>query len=77
MNKIYHVAMLNPILLIVKFYQKVISPYLPVTCRYSPTCSEYFYDATLNKGIIKGTILGLKRIIRCTPLGGSGFDPVP
>jgi putative membrane protein insertion efficiency factor len=68
--------MLKLIELMVKFYQNVISPYLPVTCRYSPTCSEYFYDATRKKGVLKGIILGLKRLIKCSPLGGSGFDPV-
>ena len=77
MNKRRQATMLKLVLITVKFYQKVISPYLPVTCRYTPTCSEYFYDATSKKGILKGSLLGLKRLVKCNPLGGNGFDPVP
>ena len=60
-----------------KFYKGVISPILPSTCRFDPTCSTYMIDAVKEWGAIKGTWLGLKRIGRCNPWGGHGFDPVP
>jgi hypothetical protein len=66
-----------PFLLIIKFYQIIISPFLPSTCRYSPTCSEYTKLSLIKYGIIKGSILSFKRIIKCNPWGGKGFDPVP
>jgi putative membrane protein insertion efficiency factor len=66
-----------PLLLIIKFYQNIISPITPSTCRYSPTCSEYAKISLLKYGIIKGFILSIKRIIKCNPWGGKGFDPVP
>lgn len=62
---------------IVKFYKRAISPWLPVACRYKPTCSEYMIEAIQKHGAFRGVILGLKRIVRCHPWGGSGFDPVP
>ena len=65
---------------IIKFYQYIISPYLGNNCRYLPTCSEYFIDSIKEFGFLKGTFLGLKRILSCHPIkilgGGSGFDPV-
>jgi len=66
-----------PFLLIIKFYQIIISPLLPSTCRYSPTCSEYTKLSLIKYGIIKGSILSFKRIIKCNPWGGKGFDPIP
>ena len=61
---------------LIEFYQK-----LPLSnhsyCRYTPTCSEYAKDAILEYGPIKGSYLAIKRILRCNPFGGSGFDPVP
>jgi putative membrane protein insertion efficiency factor len=66
-----------PFLLIIKFYQIIISPLLPSACRYSPTCSEYTKLSLIKYGIIKGSILSFKRIIKCNPWGGKGFDPVP
>ena len=66
-----------PFILLIKFYQKLISPLLPSNCRYSPTCSEYSKLSLLKHGLIKGGLLSIKRIIRCHPLGGKGFDPVP
>lgn len=62
---------------VVTFYKKAISPWLPVSCRYKPTCSEYMIEAIQKHGAWRGVILGLKRIGRCHPWGGSGFDPVP
>lgn len=66
-----------PLLLIIKFYQIIISPLLPSTCRYSPTCSEYTKQCLNKYGIIKGSFLSSKRIIKCNPWGGKGFDPIP
>lgn len=62
---------------LIKFYQNCISPLLPNVCRYKPTCSEYFIQALQIHGVWKGSILGIKRILRCHPWGGSGYDPVP
>ena len=61
----------------VVFYQYSISPLFPSSCRYLPTCSEYTKQAIYKYGFFKGTWLGLKRISRCHPWGGSGYDPVP
>lgn len=65
------------LILIVKFYQYAISPLLPMACRFTPTCSQYMIDALRKYGVIKGTYLGTKRICKCHPWGGSGYDPVP
>ncbi len=63
---------------LVKFYQKVISPYSRGCCRFSPTCSNYAIEAFNKYGFLKGSWLSLKRILRCHPLGGgSGYDPIP
>ena len=64
-------------ILLVRFYQKAISPYLPSTCRYVPTCSQYFIEAVKKHGPFKGGYLGIRRILRCHPWGGHGYDPVP
>ena len=61
-----------PILL----YQYLISPLIPISCRFNPTCSQYSKEAIIKHGIFKGVILSIKRIIRCHPWGGSGYDPV-
>lgn len=63
--------------MLVKFYQKFISPLTPSTCRYSPTCSSYTIEALQKHGLLKGGFLSVKRIISCNPWGGSGYDPVP
>ncbi len=65
------------IILPVAFYQYAISPLLPASCRFTPTCSEYTRQAILKHGLLKGGKLALKRISRCHPWGGSGYDPVP
>ena len=62
---------------IIRFYQIFISPLIGNNCRYHPTCSEYFIESLKIHGPIKGAILGVKRISKCHPLGGKGFDPVP
>ena len=58
-------------------YKYGISPILPGTCRYSPTCSDYTLQAIQRFGPFKGMKLGLLRILRCHPWGGSGYDPIP
>lgn len=62
---------------LVKFYQGAISPLSPAACRYHPTCSQYAVEAINRYGALKGGWLALKRISRCHPWGGSGYDPVP
>ncbi len=61
----------------VKIYQLSISPLLPNSCRYTPTCSSYAIEALKKHGPIKGLILTIKRLSRCHPWGGHGYDPVP
>ena len=59
------------------FYQYSISPLFPSSCRYTPTCSQYAKEAILKYGPLKGLWLGVKRIGKCHPWGGQGYDPVP
>jgi uncharacterized protein len=69
--------------ILIRGYQFMISPMLSllggpsVGCRFSPTCSEYCLQAVDQHGVVRGTYLGLRRLLRCHPWGGSGFDPVP
>jgi uncharacterized protein len=65
------------IIALVKGYQYILSPILPSSCRYTPSCSEYAIIALKRHGIIKGTFLAVKRIVSCNPWGGHGHDPVP
>ncbi|MBE6230122.1 MAG: membrane protein insertion efficiency factor YidD [Bacteroidales bacterium] len=66
-----------PLLLLVRFYQVCISPLKPPTCRFTPTCSQYAIEALRKHGPIKGVYLTVRRLLRCHPWGGSGYDPVP
>ena len=61
----------------IQFYQKALSPYWGKTCRYEPTCSRYSSEAVGKYGVLKGLWLTAKRLCRCRPLGGQGYDPVP
>ncbi len=61
----------------VRFYRLALSPLIGSNCRYQPTCSEYALEALKTHGAIKGAWLAARRIGRCHPLGGSGYDPVP
>jgi len=61
----------------IRFYQMAISPYLGTKCRYQPTCSQYMVEAIEKRGVLKGLYLGIRRIGRCHPWGGHGYDPVP
>ena len=65
------------VLTCIVIYQRAISPYLPSLCRYIPTCSQYSHLAIEGHGILMGSWLTLKRLARCHPLGGRGYDPVP
>ena len=65
------------IIYIFTLYQRYISPALPPSCRFYPTCSHYGIEAVRKYGALKGGWLSLKRIFRCHPLGGHGYDPVP
>lgn len=65
------------VLLPVYFYKYSISPLLPPSCRYTPTCSQYTIEAVKKHGIIKGGWMSIRRIGSCHPWGGSGYDPVP
>jgi hypothetical protein len=62
---------------IIEFYQKFISPYLPTSCIFYPTCSEYTKQAIEKYGILKGLIFGIWRVLRCNPWNKGGYDPVP
>ena len=64
-------------LAILKFYKLAVSPYLPSTCIYQPTCSEYTAEAIEQHGVLRGTWIGMKRIVRCNPFTTGGLDPVP
>lgn len=61
----------------IKIYQFLISPILPMSCRYTPSCSAYAIEALKKYGPFKGLWLATKRILSCNPWGGSGYDPVP
>ena len=61
---------------LIRLYQQAVSPYLPAMCRFDPSCSQYTADAVARYGIRRGSWLGFKRILRCRPMGGQGYDPV-
>jgi hypothetical protein len=73
--------MKNPLqplfILLIRGYQRFISPLLPPTCRYSPSCSHYGIDALKKHGAFTGSWLTIKRILRCHPWAKGGYDPVP
>lgn len=62
---------------LIRFYQVAISPWKPSSCRYQPTCSAYAKEAIEVHGALRGSWLGLRRLLRCHPWGGFGYDPVP
>jgi putative membrane protein insertion efficiency factor len=72
--------MKNPLVPVVRglilVYQKVLSPLKPPSCRFHPTCSEYFRQAVETHGLIRGSYAGIRRILRCHPFAPGGFDPV-
>ena len=64
-------------ILLIRIYQLFISPLFPPTCRFYPTCSTYFIQALEKHGVVKGSYLGMKRILKCHPGNPGGYDPVP
>ena len=62
---------------VIRLYQYLLSPLLPASCRYHPTCSQYALEAIRKHGAVKGVVLGLRRILRCHPFHRGGYDPVP
>ncbi|MDR2552720.1 MAG: membrane protein insertion efficiency factor YidD [Treponema sp.] len=69
--------MQNVALFLIWLYQKAVSPYLRPSCRYYPSCSTYAYGAVQKHGVLTGSFLAFKRILRCHPLHRGGYDPVP
>ena len=65
------------LIVLIRFYQLAISPLIGPRCRYTPTCSQYAREALEKHGLLKGFWLSVKRIARCAPWGGHGYDPVP
>lgn len=63
--------------LIIRGYQLLVSPVMPPSCRYLPTCSEYAMDAVQEHGPVRGLWYAMRRVVRCHPWGGEGYDPVP
>lgn len=59
------------------FYRRYVSPLMPPSCRFTPTCSQYALEAIRKHGPFKGLYLAVRRLLRCHPFGGSGYDPVP
>ncbi len=68
---------IQPLLLLIFIYRRCISPLTPPSCRFTPTCSEYALQALRKYGLFKGLWLTLRRLSRCHPWGGSGYDPLP
>jgi hypothetical protein len=66
-----------PFIVLIKIYQKIVSPILGPQCRFTPTCSSYALEALKKYGMFKGIWLSIKRISKCHPWGGKGYDPVP
>ena len=64
-------------LVMIRFYQKAISPWLPPACRYYPSCSAYAIEAIERYGFFRGAVLAVKRLLRCHPFHAGGYDPVP
>ena len=63
--------------LLIRFYRKFISPIKPTCCRFTPSCSRYALEAFTYRGFFVGSFLTLRRVLRCNPFGGCGYDPVP
>lgn len=70
-------VLIFPFIVLIRFYQYCISPFVPKVCRFEPSCSVYAVEALKKHGVLKGSYLAARRILRCNPWGGSGYDPVP
>ena len=80
MKQLWHIVkevLAKAMLALIAFYRTCISPLTPPACRYTPTCSQYAQEAIKKYGPFRGGWLALRRILRCHPFGGSGYDPVP
>lgn len=77
LRKILKEILIFPFIILIRFYRVCISPLKPPSCRFTPTCSEYAIEAFRMHGPVKGLFLTVRRIGRCHPWGGSGYDPVP
>lgn len=66
-----------PFIFLIMFYRKCISPFTPPSCRFTPTCSQYALEAFRKHGPFKGLYLTVRRLLKCHPWGGSGYDPLP
>ncbi len=64
-------------MLVIRGYQRVLSPIMPPSCRFEPSCSEYSYQAIERFGLVRGMLMGTWRILRCNPFNKGGYDPVP
>lgn len=76
-RKALKAILIFPFVVLIRFYQICISPLKPPSCRFTPTCSSYSLQAFRKHGPVKGFFLTVRRIARCHPFGGSGYDPVP
>ena len=74
---VFRKILIFPFVALIRFYQVCISPLTPAACRFTPTCSQYALEAFRKHGIFKGFYLSVRRILRCHPWGGHGYDPVP
>lgn len=77
LRRICRRALTLPFIVLVRFYQLCISPLTPPSCRFTPTCSQYALEALRRHGLFRGGWLAVRRIAKCHPWGGSGYDPVP
>ena len=68
--------MARPAVWLIRIYKRFLSPMLPPSCRFSPSCSQYTLEALEKYGLLKGTALGIYRLLRCHPFARGGFDPV-
>jgi len=68
---------MRAIIVLITIYQKCISPVLPRSCRFYPSCSQYMKEAIQKHGLLKGIVFGTWRVLRCNPLSAGGYDPVP
>jgi len=74
---LYRRLTIGPLLGMIKLYRVTLSPFMGRSCRFQPTCSRYAEEALRRWGLVKGSWLMLRRIARCHPFGGQGYDPVP
>jgi putative membrane protein insertion efficiency factor len=74
---VFYYLLSLPFIVLIRFYQLVISPAIGPKCRFTPTCSSYGLQAFKKYGPLKGLLLTLKRVSKCHPWGGSGYDPLP